>query len=110
MKAEEFLGKTPQEVAASEASKSGATDLAIKYSADGMDHHGLIMQTGKPIEKVEEYTDAAGRKQFVHALKIPVFDSDGKVIGTQGILFDITALKQSEEALRLEQSLFSSVV
>jgi two-component system cell cycle response regulator len=58
------------------------------------------MQTGNPIELVEEYTDAAGRKQFMHVIKIPVFNSEGKVIGTQGILFDITERKRTEEALR----------
>jgi PAS domain S-box-containing protein len=106
MKEEEFLGKTPQEVAA----KSGATEEAIKYAADGMDHHVLIMQTGNPTELVEEYTDATGKKQFVNAIKIPVFSSEGKVIGTQGVLFDITARKQAEEALREEQILFTDLI
>jgi diguanylate cyclase (GGDEF)-like protein/PAS domain S-box-containing protein len=100
MKEEEFLGKTPQEVAASEAAKSEATEQGIKYATDGEDHHAQIMQTGKPVELVEEYTDAAGGRQFVHVVKIPVFNPDGKVIGTQGVLFDITERKRMEEALR----------
>jgi PAS domain S-box-containing protein len=49
MKEEEFLGKTPQEVAASEAVKPDATEQAIKYAAGGADHHVQIMQTGNPI-------------------------------------------------------------
>jgi PAS domain S-box-containing protein len=96
MKEEEFLGKTSQEVAA----KSGATDQAIKFAADGMDHHPRIMQTGQPIELVEEYTNAAGGKQFIRALKFPVLDSAGKIIGTQAVLFDITAHEQAEEKIR----------
>jgi diguanylate cyclase (GGDEF)-like protein/PAS domain S-box-containing protein len=99
MQEEEFLCKTPQEVAASEAAKSDATQQAIKYAAGGADHHLLIMQTGNPIELVEEYTDAAGRKQFVHVIKIPVFNSEGKVIGTQGVLFDITERKRTEQEI-----------
>jgi two-component system, cell cycle sensor histidine kinase and response regulator CckA len=98
MKAEEFLGKTPQEVAASEVAKQDAAGRAIKYAAVGADHHRLIMQTGKPVELVEEYTHADGKKQFVKAMKLPVLDPDGKVIGTQGILFDITELKRAEES------------
>jgi two-component system cell cycle response regulator len=58
------------------------------------------MQTGNPMELVEEYSDAAGRKQFMHVIKIPVFNAEGKVIGTQGILFDITERKRMEEALQ----------
>jgi diguanylate cyclase (GGDEF)-like protein/PAS domain S-box-containing protein len=100
MKEEEFLGKTPQEVIARGEVKSTATEQAIKYAAAGADHHLQIMQTGKPLELVEEYTDADGGKQFVHVVKIPVFNPEGKVIGTQGVLFDITERKRMEEALR----------
>jgi PAS domain S-box-containing protein len=110
MKEEEFLGKTSQEVAASEAAKPDATEQAIKYAAGSVEHHVQLMQTGNPIELVEEYTDAAGRKQFVHAIKTPVFSSEEKIIGTQGVLFDITALKQAEDALRREQALFTGLV
>ncbi len=110
MKAEEFLGKTPQEVAASEVAKQDPTGRAGKYAAAGGDHHGQIMQTGKPIELVEEYTDAGGRKQFVHAIKLPVYDPDGKVIGSQGILTDITEIKQAAEALHYEQALMAALM
>jgi len=110
MKAEEFLGKTPEEVAASEVAKQDPTGRAVKYAAAGGDHHGQIMQTGKPIELVEEYTDADGRKQFVHALKLPVFDPDGKIIGTQGILSDITEIKQAAETIAHERQLLRTLI
>jgi PAS domain S-box-containing protein len=106
MRPEEFLGKTPQEVAASEAAKKDTTGQAIKYAFEGADQHVRIMQTGKPVELVEEYTDAVGRKQFVHATKIPIVNSEGKVIGSQGLLFDITERKRAEEALRESESRF----
>ncbi|MGB7749689.1 MAG: PAS domain S-box protein [Verrucomicrobiia bacterium] len=102
MKAEDFLGKTSQEVAGIEAPKPGATVLATKYAVAGMEHHEQIMQTGKPIETVEEYVHADGRKQFLHVIKLPVVGPEGKILGTQGIQFDITGIKQAEEAL--EQS------
>jgi PAS domain S-box-containing protein len=110
MKAEEFLGKIPQEVAASEVAKQDPTGLAVEHAAVGGGHHEQIMQTGKSIELVEEYTDADGRKQFVHAMKLPVFDLDGKVIGTQGLLFDITEIKQAAEALYHEQTLMATLM
>ena len=99
MKAEEFLGKTPNEVAASKTAKGDRTGLATKYAAAGWTHHEQIMKTGKPIETVEEYTDINGRKLFVQAMKSPVFDLGGKIIGTQGILIDITGIKRAEEEL-----------
>jgi PAS domain S-box-containing protein len=109
MKAEEFLGKLPEEVAASEAAKQDPTGLAVKYAASGEGHHGQIMRTGKPIELVEEYTGPNGRKQFVQVMKLPVFDLAGKVIGTQGILSDITELKQAGEVLRRSHEEFKDL-
>jgi len=108
MKAEEFLGKTPREVAAVEAAKQGAMGLATKYAASGAEHHEQIMQTGKPIDLVEEYIYADGRKQFLHVIKLPVVDPDGKIIGTQGIQFDITELKQAEERIREQAALLDA--
>jgi PAS domain S-box-containing protein len=110
LKKEEFLGKTPQEVATREAAKQDATEQAIKYAAEGADHHVRIMQTGNPIELVEEYTDAAGRKQFVHVIKIPVFTPAGKIIGTQGILFDITDRKRTEEELQITNQTLQAII
>ncbi|HEX7570999.1 MAG TPA: PAS domain-containing protein, partial [Verrucomicrobiae bacterium] len=100
MTAEEFLGKTPGEVAEVEAVKPGATGLATKYAATGMEQHEQIMQTGKSIEVIEEYQQADGRKLFQRVVKSPVMDLDGKIIGTQGIQFDITERKQAEEEIR----------
>ncbi|MFZ0825832.1 MAG: PAS domain S-box protein [Verrucomicrobiia bacterium] len=105
MKPEEFLGKTPQEIAAAQVLKQGATGLATKYATTGAEHHEQIMLTGKPIELVEEYVLADGRRQFLHAMKWPVFDADGKIIGTQGIQLDISELRRSEEHVREQAAL-----
>ncbi|MGA9450837.1 MAG: PAS domain S-box protein, partial [Verrucomicrobiia bacterium] len=105
MKAEEFLGKTPQEVAAAEVARQGAMGPAIKYAAIGVEHHERIMQTGKPIELVEEYVRTDGSKQLLHTMKWPVFGPDGKIVGTQGIQLDITELKQAEEHVREQAAL-----
>ena len=63
------------------------------------------MQTGKPIELVEEYVNADGRKRFLHVVKLPVNGPGGEIIGTQGIQFDITKLRQAEEHVREQAAL-----
>jgi PAS domain S-box-containing protein len=100
MKPADFLGKTIQEVAASEAAKSGATGPVAKYVSAGADHHQHILQTGERTELVEEYVWADGRRQYLHVIKLPVVGPNGKIIGTQGVQFDITERKLAEEALQ----------
>jgi PAS domain S-box-containing protein len=102
MHAVEFLGKTAQEVAKSAEKIQGAEGFAVKYARDGYDHHKRIIQDGISIEGEEEYTDAEGTKQYVYSKKFPVMGSDGKIIGSQAILFDITERKQIEETLKLK--------
>jgi PAS domain S-box-containing protein len=110
MKAEDFLGKTPREVAAVEAAKQGEMGLATKYAAAGVEHHEQILRTGKPIELVEEYVHADGRKQFLRVLKSPVIGPDGKIIGSQGIQFDITERRQAEETIAHERQLLRTLI
>ena len=104
MTAEDFLEKTPLEVAASEAAQRDAAGLAVKYAATGEDHHQQIMRTGKLMELDEEYLLADGRKHYVHCIKLPVVNPEGKVTGSQGVIFDITERTLAEERLNLQSS------
>ena len=85
----QFLGKTVLEV--------GLDDTGLAASA--VRHHAQIMQTGRPIEVEEKYLCADGKALYFHVVKSPVYDADGKIAGSQGILFDITGLKAAEEQL-----------
>jgi PAS domain S-box-containing protein len=100
LKKEDLIGKTPKEVADSEILNQGEQRHALNYANLGEEIHNLILQTGKFYEKEEEYPDIKGGIKYMHVLRMPVFDSAGTIIGTQGIMFDITARKQIENILR----------
>ena len=110
MLAEDFLGKTPQEVSVSAEPQFADPGLADKYAVSGQEHHELILQTGKSLELDEEYTLPDGRKYFVHVMKFPVLNPAGKVSGTQGVLINITQRKQVEQALAENQRFLADVV
>ena len=100
LKPEDAIGKTPIEIANQESPRQGNQAQATKYAGEGADIHTLILKTGKIIESEEEYPGIDGNVQHMHVVRMPVFDATGEIIGTQGILFDITARKLAETALR----------
>ncbi len=85
---DEFQGKFPHEL--------GTVEDAFKTQAAS--HHEQIMQTGQPIEVIDEYRRPDGKLLYFQVLKSPVFDAQGKVVGSQGVLFDVTGRKQDEES------------
>ena len=101
---EAILGKTPSELAREELAAQPLNDPAharkTRLATQGEDDHQKILRTGIKIEAEEEYLGRDGTKRNLHVTKIPVFDAVGKIIGSQGLLFDITARKRAEEALR----------
>jgi two-component system, cell cycle sensor histidine kinase and response regulator CckA len=113
MTAEHILGKTPKEVAAVKlAGQSGKYSEAAEnqLAVQGTDHHELIMATGRQIEVDEEYPGADGKMQHLHVVKSALFGSDGKIIGTQGILFVVTERKQAEAELSHERDLLRALL
>ena len=70
-------------------------DLANKYLNDDE----KVIRTGDMFEDIEEHRTSDGRKSYVHVLKAPVRDAEGRIVGTQVIFWDVTARKLAEEAL-----------
>lgn len=104
--AEHVLGKTPLEVSSSGIEdESGLRNLRL-----GASHHEQILETGKRIEVEEQHPDAAGIMRNFHVIKTPVFNADGKVVGSQGILMDVTERKVAEDELNRERELLRALM
>lgn len=86
--ADRILGKTLPDIV-------GHTDWAERFAQADRN----IMQTGEPVEMEEDCPDSAGNVKCFQVVKSPVFSSEGKVAGTQGMLLDITERKQTASKL-----------
>jgi sigma-B regulation protein RsbU (phosphoserine phosphatase) len=71
-------------------------ELAAKYQKDDQ----LIVETGKPLEATEENQPPGSEKLYVNVVKTPLYDAQGRIIGLQGIFWDITEKRRAEEALK----------
>lgn len=71
-------------------------ELAAAYQKDDKQ----VMESGVAIEKVEENQPPGGEKRYVNVVKTPLYDANGRIIGLQGIFWDITEKRRAEEGLK----------
>jgi PAS domain S-box-containing protein len=91
----EELGTTPDETVGKREDDFLAPDVAARHHADD----ARILATGLS-ESVDEACMVAGERRYINTYKTPVRASSGDIIGLLVVISDITARKQSEEALR----------
>ena len=91
MKMEEFVGKTDFDI--------WPKDLAEQYWLDDRE----VMQTGLRKQIEEKLIDKDKQYTWMETTKTPVYDENGKIIGTAGIARDIALRKQTEIKLRTLQ-------
>ena len=70
--------------------------LAEKYERDDRQ----VMETGQTFEITEEHQPFGQEKTVVQVVKTPLYGADGKIIGLQGIFWDITEQRRAEEQIR----------
>ena len=78
---------------------------AIKNS----EQDSMVLSTGKSIIDIEDYIPGSRKKTWGLISKHPVFDSDNKIIGVLGVLFDITDRKKAEKKREMLEILLDYV-
>ncbi len=91
------LGKTLNDIVGKTDFDFFPAELAAKYQKDDK----LIMELGTILETVEENQPPGGEKLYVNVVKTPLRDAQGRIIGLQGIFWDITEKRRAEEGLKL---------
>ena len=72
--------------------------------------HALIVQTGQAVQRDERTTDAEGTTTFWQVLESTPHDEHGDIIGTQGVLIDVTRRKQADDVRISERDLLRALL
>ncbi len=89
IKPEDIIGKTDFDLYSKEA--------AEKYWRDDL----RIMEKGETVEILEEsQPSGVDEKRYHHVIKTPLRDNTGRVIGLQGMFWDVTEKKRADEMIR----------
>ena len=72
-----------------------APEFAERYDGE----HERIMRTGLSVEQEEACLQTDGTTLHTYVIKLPVHGADGRIIGSQGVHFDITQRKLAEARL-----------
>ena len=86
------LGVGPADIAGKTDYSFFPKDLADKYRADDQ----RIMESGQTDDLEEKYLQE-GKETWVHTVKTPVRDENGRVVAVLGMFWDITERKRLEE-------------
>jgi PAS domain S-box-containing protein len=92
----QMLGRTLEEIIGKTDFDFYPPELAAKYQRDDR----YVIATGRTFETVEENVTPTGEKIYVQVVKTPILDLNGRIIGIQGIFWDITERKRWEERLQ----------
>lgn len=89
--------------------KSDFDFFAEQAARQAFDDEQRIIKTGETILKEEKLTRIDGSVVWFSAMKLPLRDNTGNIIGTFGISRDISDWKKTEEALKHSEERFRSV-
>ena len=90
------LGVTQEQLLGKSAADFYTTATSARSSR--ADRH--VMESGHAFEGIEEFETKSGRTGHEQVLKTPFYDGDGRMLGIQGISWDVTERKRAEEEMR----------
>ncbi|MFW5911897.1 MAG: PAS domain S-box protein [Candidatus Hadarchaeota archaeon] len=105
-KAEE-LGVDKEEVVGKSDLDFFPEEQARKMYADDM---RVIQDEESIVDKEEKYVTPNGEEKWVSTTKVPLYDSEGSVMGMMGISRDITKRKERRREVERERNLLDSML
>lgn len=109
MPAQEILGCTVADIASREQSNPDSTWPRETAALAGI-HHALIMQSARHFEREESWAGTGAVARHFQVIHSAVLGQDGRPVGSQGIVLDVTQRKQTDEILDHERELLRALL
>ena len=107
--ADQILGRTAAEIAA-DTSPNLQPMWQPEVAAQECLQHALIMQTGQQVEREESGIGADGLPQYWQVIESAALGPGGAVVGSQGVMLDITQRKQTDDMQVNERELLRALL
>jgi len=107
--ADQILGRTAAEIAA-DTSPNLQAMWRPEVAAQECLQHALIMQTGQQVEREESGIGADGLPQYWQVIESAALGPGGAVVGSQGVMLDITQRKQTDDMQVNERELLRALL
>ena len=89
------LGKSIDEIIGRTDAQLFTPELAGKFRTDDQ----AVLQTGQILDSIDARTTRAGETVYMQTRRVPLHNSKKELIGTQGIVWDVTERKRAEQQL-----------
>ena len=93
----DYKGKPPAEILGKTNFDIDPPELAQQYRTIDQ----VLMETRQPFETEEIWLNSSGEPQWNRIIKLAVLDTSDRVVGSQGMFWDVTSAKHAEQNLKL---------
>ncbi len=90
--------------------KSDFDFFNIEHAKDAFSAEQRIIFDGKPVNKLEYVGTRDGNFRWMNSSKVPIFDEEGKVVGTVGITRNVDKMVRVEHRIKAERDLLQLLI
>lgn len=101
-----YRGLTPEQIIGKPMKEVFPPQTAEKYQ----ERNQQIMDSGLTYQAIEDSIGANGEQNFIHIIKVPLYDAAGACIGLQSMFLDVTEQKRAEASLAEASGLLEAML
>lgn len=108
--ADRILGRTATEIASSDAAQEPDSPWRLELAEREDRQHAQVIQAGQQLEREEVLSGGGGQPQTWQVVESAVLGPGGAVIGSQGVMLEVSGRHREDEMLANERDLLRALL